>query len=356
MILYRLYSLLLILPLTTSALLTQERDAKAIDHYRNGYEMLKARSFRNAAEELKAATTIDSTYGEAFYALAQAYKILNEYTKSIAAYERAYALDIKRDAIPRQLAKLYQKEGLSSYKESKYREAIATFKKSLQFNPNNAQVRFSIGLCHDRLHNAEAAKTAYEKAIAADPTYVKVYKALGDLQRRLREYGPAAQNYKKAIATDPQYMDAYGGLALVHLTNQDYQAVIDLMNKATATNPQYANGHLFLGTALKSLGRHHEAVTPLRRAIDLDSKNAEAHYRLGEAYYGKGDYQLAVEAGFKAIDKKKNYHAAEALLGDAHFKLGQFTKAHTWYSRAFKDARFKDWCNHQIAKIKRQKN
>ena len=94
----------------------------------------------------------------------------------------------------------------------------------------------------------------------------------------------------------------------------------------------------------------------LRRAIDLDSKNAEAHYRLGEAYYGKGDYRLAIEAGSRAINKKKDYHAAEALLGDAHFKLGQFTKAHSWYNRARKDARFKDWCTHQIAEIKRQKN
>ena len=145
--LHRSCLLLLILLLPTSALLAQEHDAKAVEHYRKGYDMLKARSFRNAALELAEATAIDSTFGEAFYALAQAYKVLNEFSKSIAAYERAYALDIKRDAIPDQLAKLYQKEGLTSYRESKYREAISTFDKSLQYNPANAQVYFSIGLC-----------------------------------------------------------------------------------------------------------------------------------------------------------------------------------------------------------------
>ena len=347
---------MLALLLSALSLAAQERDAKAIEHYREGYNLLKARSFRPAVFELEKATAIDSTYGEAFYALAQAYKVLNEFSKSIEAYERAYALNIKRDRIPDQLAKLYQKDALTSYQQKKYREAVATFEKSLHFNPDNAQIHFSIGLCQDRLRDAEAAKTAYGKAIEIDPGYVKAYKALGDLHRRNRDYDPAAQVYEKAIEIDPKYMDAYGGLALVRLANRQYEAAVKLLTKAVKIDPDYANGYLFLGTALRSLGRHHEAVDPLRRAIDLDPKNAEVHYRLGEAYYGQGDYRLALQAGERAVHHKKNYHAAEVLLGDAYFKLGQFSDARIWYGRALKDARFKDWCAHQIAEIERQKN
>lgn len=350
------YRHLCILPLFSLLLAAgslRAQDPEAVNHYRSGYELLKNRSYRNAAIELEQAVTIDSTYGAAHYALAQAYKVLNEYPNAIKAFEAARSLGMSPDRIAKELSQLYHKSAVSLYQQRKYQDAISSFEKSLDFNPDNAKGYYAMGLCYNGLREREQARATFTKAIEADPQYAKPYKALGDIHLRNRDYGPAAEIYQQAIAVDSTYMDAYGGLAMVTIETGELEGTVELMQKAIKIDPKYTNGHLFLGTALNELGRQHEAVDPLRRAIELNSKNPEAHLRLGEAYYGKGDYRKAVETGLTAVRKKRSFHAAELLLGDAYDKLNQTGEARTWYTKAMQDSRFRDYCKHQIEALDR---
>ena len=329
------------------------QETEAVNHYRTGYELLKNRNYRNAAIELEQAVAIDSTYGAAHYALAQAYKILNEYSNAIEAFETARSLGMSPDRIAKELSQLYHKSAVSLYQQRKYQDAISSFEKSLSFGPDNAKAYYAMGLCYNGLRQSKKARATFAKAIKADPQYAKPYKALGDIQLRNRDYGPATETYQQAIAIDSTYMDAYGGLAMVMIESGDLERTVELMQKAIKIDPKYANGYLFLGTALNELGRQHEAVDPLRRAVELDSQKPEAHLRLGEAYYGKGDYRNAVETGLTAVRKKRSFHAAELLLGDAYSKLNQAGEARAWYTKAMQDSRFRDYCKHQIEALDR---
>lgn len=326
---------------------------EALNHFRTGYELMQKRSYRNAAIELELAVSIDSTYGNAHYVLAQAYKVLNEYDKAIGSFIAARALGTKPERAAKELGQLYHKAAINSFGQKKYRQAIGYFTKALEFNPQNAKALYAMGLSHNGLREEAKAKAAFQRAVAADPKYAKAHKALGDIQRRNHDYGPAAATYQNAIAADPKYTDAYGGLARVKFATQDVESIVPLMEKALAVNAKYAEGHLFLGNALSQLGRQHEAVDPLRRAAELDAKNCEARFRLGEAYFGMGNYRQAVEAGHQATRCQRDYHAAEVLLGDAYRKLVQLEDARTWYGRAVQDSRFKDYATHQLEELDR---
>lgn len=325
----------------------------AENHYRTGYELLQKRNYRNAAIEFEQAIAIDPNYGEAHYLLAQSYSVLNEYDKATSAYEKARELGIRPEKCAAALGKLYYKSAASSLQQRKYKEAIQLFGKALQFDPDNAQTHYALGLSHNGLRDDPRAQDAFTKAIEADPQYAKAHYALADIQRRRRDYGPAAATYQKAIDADGTYMEAYGGLARVKFATQDLEGIVTLMQTALKTDTKYAEGYLYLGTALNGLGRQHEAVEPLQRAAELDGKNAETHFRLGEAHYGMGAYRSAIEAGQTAIRRDKNLAAAQNLLGDAHFKLGEMREARTYYTRAQQDSRFKDYATHQIEEIDR---
>lgn len=335
--------------------MAQDPDPKAVEHYRTGYDLIKAQNFRNAAIELTKATEADPNYGPPFYALGQAYKALNDYPKAIKAFEKAYELGVKKERIPTELATLYHQDGVKSYQKRKYKEAISSLEKSLQHNPKNAKAHYAIGLCYSQLRDSEGAKKAYQNAAKVDPSFIKSYKALGDIYRQNREYGPAAETYEKAIKIDPKFADAYGGLALTQIASQDLEKAVTTLNQAIEVRPKYANGHIILGSALNQLGRYHEAVAPLNKAIDIDGKNAEAHYRLAEAHYGTGDNRKAIESGLKAVRQKRSYYAAQVILGDAYGKLGQVQEARTWYSKAAKDSRYKDYCTHRLQELDRSK-
>ena len=257
---YLFYCALLTYLLQTSPLAAQTPDPKAVEHYRAGYHLLKAHNYRNAAIELEQATLIDTTYGQAFYALGKAFQVLNEYPKAIQAYKTASRLGIAQERIPTELTQLYYLAAIKLYSQRKYKEAVLNFDQSLQLEPDNAKAYYIKGLCYRSLRNLEAATKAFRRAVEANPQYAKPHKSLGDVSRRQRNYTPAAQAYEQAIALDSTYMEAYGGLALVHIETQDFEATVALLQKALSINPDYADGYLYLGTALNRLGRQHEAV------------------------------------------------------------------------------------------------
>ena len=324
-----------------------------VTRYRVGYDLLMAKNYRNAAIELEQAVREDSTYANAHFVLGQAYSVLNEHANAIRALEAADRHGIDSGRVSKLLGKLYHREALRLYKERKFKEAIQRFESSLAHRPDNAKVHYVMGLSYNRLRDEEEAGAAFQRAIQVDSTYAKPYKSLGDINRRGRRYREAGNFYNRAIAADPAFMEAYGGLAQAHLAADDFEAAIALLEGALERDPGYASGYVYLGTALNRLGRHNLSIEPLRRATDLAPDNAEAHYLLSEAYYGKAEYKHAYDAGKRAVHLKRDYHAAQMQLGDTCAKLGRVDEARSWYTKAMKDSRLKDYCKSKILELDR---
>ena len=137
-------NLTLVLTLLSAPALAQ--DPEALNRFRTGYELMQKRSYRNAAIELEQAVAIDTSYGNAHYVLAQAYKVLNEYDKAIASFSAARALGTKPERAARELGQLYHKAAISSFGQKKYRAAIGYFQNALEFNPQNAKAHYALGL------------------------------------------------------------------------------------------------------------------------------------------------------------------------------------------------------------------
>ena len=351
--------------LSAPALVAQEPDAaarkpdpNAVQHYGKGLELLKNRDFRNAAIALEQAVDTDSTYGDAHYALAKAYKVLNQFDRSIRSFEAAdrhgVSSERARERIPAQLADVYKKSAVQSFKRKRFREAIVGFEKALEQSPGNADLFYLLGLCYNALREDADAARAFQNAIDADSTYAKAFKSLADLQRRKGELRAAAGTYRRAIALDSEYTKAYLGLAKVQIDSEDLDGALSTLNKAVEVDPEFLQGLCLIGQTLSQKGRWHEAIEPLQRALDVDSDHAQAHYRLAEAYYGTGDWKKALDAGLDATRRQPNYHAAEVVVADSYSKLGNVSQARTWYKKARQDSRFRDWCEQQLQELDRR--
>ncbi|MBT3346258.1 MAG: tetratricopeptide repeat protein [Gemmatimonadetes bacterium] len=346
-----------VLALATLQLSHAETPTEAISHYRSGYELLQAKDFRNAAIELEHAVQIDSTYGDALYALGMAHASLQDYDKSATALEGALRHGTSRQElaqrIPRLLGDLYFKAALKSRKQRRYGEAIDRFSQSLIYRQGNAQAYFSIGTCHLQLRQRDKARTAFEAAIKADAKYKWPYVSLGNIHRRAGEFAQAKKMYQMAISLDGQFAEAFEGLAHVQIASDDLDGAVETLRKAVAINDDFVEGFVLIGTALNQLGRHGEAIAPLQRAVTLESKNADAHYRLAESHLGVGSLRDAVISGKRAVGLQRDFHAAEVILADAHYKLGQMDEARRLYTAASTDSRFKDYCQHQLEEMDR---
>jgi tetratricopeptide (TPR) repeat protein len=343
----------------------QARPDDAVARYRAGFQMLQARDMRNAAIEFEQAVKADSTYGDAHYALGKSLVALGEFDKAIDAYEAARRHGVSSEkatrTLPLQLSEIYFKSALRAREQRRYQEAIAAFQRSLELAPEGdpkkrARAHYGIGLCYSALRETEAARASFQQVISLDASYVQAYKALGDMHRRAREHRQAADMYSRAVSADPEFMEGYAGLARVQMDTDDLEGAVATLEKALGIDDGFAYGQLLLGTSMNQLGRHSEAVAPLRRAIEIDPSVAEAHYRLAEAYFGKGDYRDAIAAAEQAVRRQRNYHAAQVILGDSYAKLSQDTEARSWYQKARSDSRFRDYCDHQIQELDRQRD
>ena len=216
---------------------------------------------------------------------------------------------------------------------------------------HRAQTYYRIGLCHLDLRQPDRAAPAMRQAIAVYPTYPWPYVSLGGIHRQRGELRQSAQMYEKAIAVDGSIVQAYSGLARVRLNSEDLEGAVKSLEKAVAVNPEYSQGLVLLGTTLNHLQRFDSAVSALKKAVEVDRKNAEAHYRLSVAYLGTGQSRAAAKAGREAARLKKDFYAAMVVLADAHANLGEIEQARTWYQRATKDSRQRDYCNHKLQEL-----
>lgn len=327
----------------------------AIAHYRAGYTQLLSKDYRNASIELESAVSIDSTYGDAHYALGMAHASLGDYDKSAASLEAALRHGVSREdlagRIPRLIGDLYYKAALRSRQQRRFGEAIDRFEASLRYKPNNAQALYTIGLCQISLRQPDKAIPVFEAAATADANYPWPPKSLGDIYRQRGELRQAATMYEKAIAIDSKLVQAYTGLALVRIASADIEGAINTLRKAVGLDPKYAAGFVLIGTALIQLQRHGEAIAPLKKAAQIEPANAQARYRLAEAHLGTGDYRAAIESGKAAVTRKKDFYDAQVVLADAHAELGQLSEARSWYQRAISDSRYKDYCAHKLQEL-----
>ncbi|MDA0335406.1 MAG: tetratricopeptide repeat protein [bacterium] len=327
----------------------------AVAHYRAGYTQLQGKDFRNAAIELESAVGLDSTYGDAHYALGMARASLGEYDKSALSLEAALRHGVSKtdlaDRIPGLLGDLFYKAALRSRQQRRFGEAIQHAEASLRYKPGNAQAFYTIGLCHISLRQPDKAAVAFVAASAADPNYAWPYKSLGDIHRQRGELRQAAAMYRKAIAVDGKLVQAYSGLAQVQIASEDLEGAVTTLRTAVSLDATYGEGFVLIGTALIQLRRHGEAIAPLLKAVEIDAKDAQTRYRLAEAYLGIGNYQATVEAGNAAVTRQKDFYAAQVILADAHAELGQLAEARSWYGRAIADSRFKDYCAHKLEEL-----
>lgn len=136
--------------------------------------------------------------------------------------------------------------------------AIATYKKSLQIDPQRPETLISLGNAYITANQPKNAVEQYQKLVAQDPSAVNRY-YLGQSYLLSGQYGDAEQQFKR---------------------------IIELESDAP-------NGYVALGQAYAKQGRSDEAVSAFEHAISLKYDYWEAHSELGYALADVGEFDKA---------------------------------------------------------------
>lgn len=195
-------------------------------------------------------------------------------------YELKYIEAIEEDkpvtAVPQEEASLngadsYLKKGLSYGAEKKFKEAEEAFRKGLEVNPADHNLR-------EALVMVEYLKNGTIKEEFA----VCLFKGSDYLINA--EFNEAIAEFKKALELKPQDPDIYYYLGVCNYSLEQYQEAADYLQKAAEIRPDHEI-YYYLGASHYSLGHYPEAITCLEKTLETNPDDAEAYSIIGTSNY-----------------------------------------------------------------------
>lgn len=189
-----------------------------------------------------------------------------------------------------------------------------------------AKAQLKAGKAFMKAGNPTEAVASFTKAVELDPNMTDAYVARAEAWLALSEKRKAVEDYDRAGALDPKEFDwpFLSGKYNVEINRFD-EAVISL-RKALMMKNKDLNAINLLVVSLTELKKYDEAITEADRALTI-KKNYLNYYNRGRIYYLTKNYSLA-EADYR-LALGENSKFLEAING-----LGQALYAQKKYSQA----------------------
>lgn len=139
-------------------------------------DMLSDRRDENARTYYRKAAGLDTTQAEPLYGIGQLWEALGKPDSAAAAY---------RDCIARDAYDLQAYLGLGTLyeKQQHWQEALKVFTLASRVGPSDPEIFYHRGLCHEKLHQREAALDDYQKAAALPGGHTQARAALDRLRQ-----------------------------------------------------------------------------------------------------------------------------------------------------------------------------
>jgi len=99
---------------------------------------------------------------------------------------------------------------------SNHDEAIATYLRVVELEPNHAAAHINLGTLYYNRQDFVAAEKHYRMAVEADPRYALAYFDLGNVLDETGRIEDAIAAYRTAVQLAPTYADAHYNLALAY--------------------------------------------------------------------------------------------------------------------------------------------
>jgi len=241
--------------------------SEAEKYYSFAFEHMRQENYDEAIPLLKKAIEADSSYVDAYLALRQVYLVVGDTNKALAICKKGITCFSDPESnrkMAQAIASLYAKMGnpekaeqlfekiikdnpkdptsydlYASYLESqgRYDEALKSYKKAYQLNPDNGGVAFRLGNAYFERKRYEEAVTYLKKAKEAFGNDIETIKKLGEAYLELKEYGKAIEEYKSVIKIVPKHVSSRIQIGNAYLKLRQYKTAENYYNEALKIEP-----------------------------------------------------------------------------------------------------------------------
>ncbi|QOG03595.1 tetratricopeptide repeat protein [Flavobacterium sp. MDT1-60] len=214
-----------------------------------------------------------------------------------------------------------------------YTNAIASLKKALLLEPQNATALLAIGDAYYGANNQNDAYKAYRDAFTADPTLLRAKMQLGVLLKGAKSYDEAIKSFNEVISIDANYGPVYRELAETYYkwarnkpsTRQvNYQKAIQNYEKYLSLTDYSMNSRMRHADFLILVEDYKALEKEANKMIELDKVNPRIYRYLGYSAYENGNYDVAIKSleDYMKAPSNKVIAKDNLYLGFAKIKKG----------------------------------
>lgn len=318
-------------------------------HFKKGQELRAKGMFRGAIVEYFLALQNSPPGADAFEAIGDMYRVLQNNDRAVSAYDKA--LNLKRND-----PELFIKAGLAYEKADKLNSAIKAFneasaidpnnadalnaleqiwKDQIKLNPRNAAAHANLGTVLQKKGDFEGALEQYNAAELIEPNNILVRLNLGTLYQAKGDLNTATKAYDTILAVDPKNVLAhyYKATALKQMKN--YDAARQELNTILQIEPNNAMAKKELAALAKEqAGGSDQLADVLKDIADKNPDDANAQYEAGFEAHSKGDINSAIRYYRKAISLNPNMADAYSNIGAALMANKQYDEALSMLNKA----------------------
>ncbi len=214
-----------------------------------------------------------------------------------------------------------------------YTNAVASLKKALAIEPQNAEALLAIGDAYYGANNQNDAYKAYRDAFTADPTLLRAKMQLGVLLKGAKSYEEAIKSFNEVIALNASYGPVYRELAETYYKwgrNKPSTSKVNMQNAIT----NYEKYLSLTDYSLDSKMRHADFLILVKdyknlevvanKMIAEDKVNPRIYRYLGYAAYENGNVDIAIKSieDFMKVPSNKVIGRDYLYLGLSKIKKG----------------------------------
>ena len=284
-------------------------------------KLMQQGKVEEAITELQALEAVAPTTKGLDLELGTAYYKKSDYVKAIASLKKAVASD-PNDAEATQLL------GLSYYLNGYPGEAIPVLEKVQTWFPRaNVDASYILGICYIQTKNYPQARKAFARMFDVPEESAASYLFTARMLFR-QEFDPIAEEYaQKAATLDPKLPLVHFLLGELYLYKSRVPEAIAEFQKELAIDPGHAATYYKLADAYSRIQKFEDAERLLQRSIWLDATSTGPFILMGKVLEKKGEFELAVRSLQRAATMDPNNPTTHHLLGQAYRDMGRKEEA-----------------------------
>ncbi|MEI7844936.1 MAG: tetratricopeptide repeat protein [Chloroflexota bacterium] len=284
---------------------------------RLGNTYLKAGAIDRAIDAYQKAVNLDTTDGQTFWLLAQAYTQKDNLSEAVVYYKKS--VDLLGNNSDKALTLSRVGDLFRQMKE--YVNALEAFESAIVLDPENEVIISGLCRIQDDLDQLDSPAQQVEPNATTPVTKVAVEipVSVSAKPEKIIETNLAGSGQSSVPApfnSNLNNANVWNELGNIFTKSRAYDDAISAYNRAIELNPEYGWAYSNLALIQSRQGKRTEAVNLYHKSIDLlwtDADKSVAWNRLGDVYRQAGQYSDAIDAYQNADRLNQGNYALSAI-------------------------------------------